>query len=257
MRLQAILSAVRFEPWAITPSGYNAVAEILQRAITGQIKAEDSILDQLVNRRPEMSIDGNGNATVHVFGTLLAKSTAIERTCGNTDYAQIRQEITAAKSMGATSITLAIDSPGGMVQGVRATADAIRDAGLPTVALIDGLGCSAAYWLASQCDEVVATQDSMVGSIGVIMPWIDKDGLWEDAGIAWNPITNDGATMKGAGGGPSLTDEQREFLTARANRDAADFHAAVKRRTVADEVFSAGSYGAIEAGELGLVDRIV
>ena len=127
MRLANIIRAVRFEPWAITPAGHAAVTDLVQRAASGQMKAEDDFLSQFIVARPEMSMASDGTATIHIFGTLLNKSTPIERTCGNTDYSQIRQEIDLAKSQGATEIVFAVDSPGGMVSGVRETAQAIRD----------------------------------------------------------------------------------------------------------------------------------
>jgi len=259
MRLANIIRAVRFEPWCITPSAYAVIAQLVANASTGKLRADDGEFDDFMNTRPEMVIDPNGNATIHVFGTLLAKSTPIERTCGNTDYAQIRADLARAKSAGATSATLVIDSPGGMVQGVRETAAAILNAGIPVDAMVDGDCCSAAYWLASQCVEIAATPSSTIGSIGVIMPWIDQVGMWEQLGIGWNPITNDGADLKGAGNGPELTEAQREFLTAGANTVAGDFWDAIEsRRGPMPEVLRrAGWYGTQDAYNLKLIDRIL
>lgn len=67
-------------------------------------------------------------------------------------------------------VVLAVDSPGGIVSGVREVMQAIRDLGKPTVAQVDGLCCSAAYWMASAADSMVATVTSTVGSLGVMKP---------------------------------------------------------------------------------------
>lgn len=259
MRLANIIRAVRFEPWAITPAGHATLSAIVQRAAAGGLRADDNLLSQLIVTRPAMTIDENGTATIQIFGTLLSKSTAIEQTCGNTDYMQIRQEIGMAKAQGAERIVFAVDSPGGMVAGVRETAQAIRSADMPTMAMVDGDACSAAYWLASQTDRIEATPSSVIGSIGVIMPWIDQDGAWEAMGMEWNPITNDGATLKGAGGGPSLTPEQRQFLTDSANATAADFWREITdvRGMLPEELKRAGFYEASRAIEMGLIDAVI
>jgi len=79
--------------------------------------------------------------------------------------------IAAAKAnANITSVTFAVDSPGGIVSGVREVMQAIRDIGKPTTARIDGLCCSAAYWMASAADTMVATVTSTVGSLGVMKP---------------------------------------------------------------------------------------
>ena len=79
--------------------------------------------------------------------------------------------IAAAKAnANIASVTFAVDSPGGIVSGVREVMQAIRDIGKPTTARIDGLCCSAAYWMASAADTMVATVTSTVGSLGVMKP---------------------------------------------------------------------------------------
>jgi ClpP class serine protease len=251
---------MRFEPWAISAAGYAAAAEVVARASNGGLKAMEIEVESFVNQRPPMSI-ASGVATIHVLGTLLSKSTPIERSCGITDYAQIREELsTAIASPDCKSINLVIDSPGGMVQGCTETGSAIRAASMTkrVTASVDGQCCSAAYWLASQSESIEATPSSCIGSIGVIMPWIDKVGMWEQFGIVWNPITSDGADLKGMGGGPELTQEQRDFLTASADRSADAFWTAIEevRGPMPEELRRAGFYESAVAIQLRLIDTI-
>jgi ClpP class serine protease len=67
-------------------------------------------------------------------------------------------------------IILAIDSPGGEVNGTSEFAQMVYDARgkKPIVAYVSDLGCSAAYWIASAADEIVVADTARVGSIGVI-----------------------------------------------------------------------------------------
>jgi hypothetical protein len=53
----------------------------------------------------------------------------------------------------------------------------------PVIALIDCCAASAAYWLASQCTDIVMTPSSEVGSIGCWTLHIDESQALEKAGI--------------------------------------------------------------------------
>src|SRR5439155_18801629 len=68
------------------------------------------------------------------------------------------------------AIALDLDSPGGAVQGIQELGDAIYAARgtKPIVAVANHLAASAAYWLASQADELVVTPSGEVGSIRVL-----------------------------------------------------------------------------------------
>jgi ClpP class serine protease len=69
-----------------------------------------------------------------------------------------------------------VDSPGGAVDGMQDWADEIRNAGIPTLAFIDGLGASGGYWQAISADRVLANSinNNLIGSIGVMTMHVDK-----------------------------------------------------------------------------------
>lgn len=76
----------------------------------------------------------------------------------------------AANDESVGAILLEIDSPGGQIDLVTEAAQLIRahrKAGRPIVALANTMAASAAYWLASAADEIVASPSATVGSIGV------------------------------------------------------------------------------------------
>lgn len=87
------------------------------------------------------------------------------------NYAAIRAWV-EAQDAGA-ELVLDIDSPGGDVAGLEALAAVIADHPGPTVALVTGVAGSAAYWLASSCDRVVAWPSAVVGSVGAMIPIYD------------------------------------------------------------------------------------
>jgi len=126
-----------------------------------------------------------------------------------------------------------------------------------TVAFTDGLMCSAAYYLAAGCTAIVATESAMVGNIGVILPWVDSSGAWEMMGLEFDPIVSEGSDLKSTMHGPSLTEDQREFLQDNVNRMGGMFRSHVSaNRQVHDEVFRAGWYGGSDAVLLGLADVV-
>lgn len=89
---------------------------------------------------------------------------------GNTTYGEIIAALAQAEADPVVdNITLAIDSPGGSIDGLFDAIKAIRDTTKPTKAVISDKGASAAFALAAQADEIVATnQMSRFGSIGIL-----------------------------------------------------------------------------------------
>jgi ClpP class serine protease len=68
---------------------------------------------------------------------------------------------------GVDAIVLDVESPDGSVYGVDELAQAIFDArtAKPIVAIANSCAASAAYWVASQADELYAAPGAGVGSI--------------------------------------------------------------------------------------------
>lgn len=84
----------------------------------------------------------------------------------------VLEQITAAKLPLAV---LKINSPGGSIAGltdIRAAIERCQAGGTRLVALVTGMLASAAVPIAAWCDEVVAVETAMVGSIGVAFPGV-------------------------------------------------------------------------------------
>ncbi len=80
-------------------------------------------------------------------------------------------------------IVLDINSPGGMVSGAIECAHIISKSKKPVEAYIEGMGCSAAYLLASSASKIIASEPSEIGSIGVQASWTNTEGLLAKLGI--------------------------------------------------------------------------
>jgi ClpP class serine protease len=117
--------------------------------------------------------------------------------------------------------------------------------------------CSAAYFMASSSDLIVATPTAQVGSIGCIIPWVDESQAWAAAGIKSDPIVSQGSDLKSAFGGPSLTPEQRQHAQDRVDQMMAGFTSHDSAfRSLDYAKLNGGAYFGQSALDSNLVDQI-
>jgi signal peptide peptidase SppA len=90
----------------------------------------------------------------------------------------------AEQTESVKEIILLIDSPGGTVDGTATFAETVAASTKKTTALVTGMACSAAYWIASACQEIILTSKTdILGSIGTMFSIRNYDKLYEEAGI--------------------------------------------------------------------------
>jgi len=81
----------------------------------------------------------------------------------------VKRRIEEAKKLGATTIILDVDTPGGLVSSTFDIADAIRNlTGIRTVAWVNNTAHSGGSLVAIACDEIVTTRSSRIGDAQVI-----------------------------------------------------------------------------------------
>jgi len=129
------------------------------------------------------------------------------------------------------------------------------------VALANSLTASAAYWLASQADEIVAAPEALVGSVGVFAVHEDWSKVWEQAGLKLTYITAGKYKVEGNFDEP-LSDEARAHIQGIVDDAYSLFVSDVaKGRGVSAETVRA-DYGegrvltAKDAKAVGMVDRV-
>lgn len=125
-------------------------------------------------------------AFIQISGPLTSEESVWFRLFGITSYGEIRNAIAAAIEGGAKQGVLVFNSPGGSVSGVSETAGFLRSVSsgpLPLTAYTGTQMTSAAYWLASATNEIVAAPLSAVGSIGVIAVHTEYTQMLKDMGI--------------------------------------------------------------------------
>jgi signal peptide peptidase SppA len=168
----------------------------------------------------------------------------------------------AAADAKVHSILLKVDSPGGYVDGVADAADDIARAAKikRVVAQVDGIGASAAYWLASQASEVYAGRLDSVGSIGVLAVLYDRSEQAKNEGI--KPVVFSTGKYKWTGvPGTAITDEQKVYIQGEVDALGDAFVADVsrgRRRSEADvrKWADGRTWPAPQAASMGLIDGI-
>jgi len=256
MKLARTLEKVWMHPWLITPGGYASVMRLIESKLNGE---QTSVIAEIPESKKSESPNAlvNGIVQITISGILGQRLSFLERICGGCDYMDIAEAIDEAFNSEAQGLLFIFDSPGGMAIGCPECAARIASIDIPTVAFSDSLMTSGAYYLASGCDYIMATPSANVGSIGVIIPWIDKEKMFDKAGLKFDPIYSKGDDLKTTMYGPSLTDEQRDYLQESVDQVAKDFQDHVSTyRSLDFSQLKAGAYAGQKALSLNLIDRI-
>lgn len=161
-----------------------------------------------------------------------------------------------------SAIALRVSSPGGQVAGTLEAGDAIHEASKSkrVSAIVEDLAASGAYWLASQADDITATEDSMVGSIGVYYVLEDSSEAAAKAGYKVHVIRSGDHKGTGVPGSP-VTSDQLKAEQGLIDGLAKIFKASVARgRELADEDVDQLATGqcwlANDSKAKGLIDQV-
>lgn len=157
------------EPWAITQSALETILEIAERENEKPEAVAARLGRELQNTHTV--IERDGVAVIPVTGPLFRYANLFTAISGATSYEILAQDFTVAlDNPDISAIILNIDSPGGEVNGCAELANMIFAARgkKPIIAYASGDAASGAYWIASAADQVVASETSGLGSIGVV-----------------------------------------------------------------------------------------
>ena len=238
------------QPWLITSEAMQSMAAQAAAYFDARFSLPEAAENPLLTME-----DGVGIIRLH--GPLMRDPDLISTLLfGATDINQVADAVRqAADSKEVKSILLDIDSPGGTVNGTPELAQVVADASkLKTIyAFSAGQMCSAAYWVASQCQAVYASPSARVGSIGVMLPFIDSAEKFRSQGLKVEVFA--AGKFKGMGTpGVPLSEEQRALLQADVEEIAADFKEAVlaRGRRIPDEAMEGQSFSARKAQRYNL-----
>lgn len=182
-------------PWAVTKEKLREIQSFILRKDVDLRAFDDHGGDEAQEAeygvikaaaRPRATAAGDV-MVINVFGVIAKRMDMMMAISGGTSIERLTADIReAVNNPGIKAIVLNIDSPGGSVFGVQELCTEILAAREKKhiVALANDMAASAAYWIASVCDEVVVTPSGLVGSIGVYSIHEDWSKAYEEAGIS-------------------------------------------------------------------------
>lgn len=211
-------------------------------------------------------------AMIPVAGMLAKYASQVNTESGarGTSYEKLREAVDAAsRDESVRSMLLVIDSPGGYVDGLEDFAQRlynVRKAGEEgkgprLYAFIDDLGASAAYYIASQAQQIAMGPAGEAGSIGTYTTLADWSKAYENAGIKVHLVSSGKAKGIGAEG-VSIDEDGLAVVRASVMKYADIFRQAVVRGRPAlaksmDALTTGETWVDQEAVKVGLVDKIV
>ncbi|MCK5236462.1 MAG: S49 family peptidase, partial [Deltaproteobacteria bacterium] len=179
-----IIHTLTESAWAITPQWLDQIHNIVGRKMHGVELSADILGDMDYSHKTSVS---NGTAVIPVQGPLFKKANMMTQYSGATSMEKVGNDFKAALANDdVENIVLKIDSGGGTIDGTKELSDLIYESRgqKPITAYVDGMAASAAYWIASAADKIVASSETaLIGSVGVIAAHYDYSQYDEKMGV--------------------------------------------------------------------------
>lgn len=254
------LSRIKSQPWAITREAMETILDIAARENESP-QAVAAKLGRPLENTYDVE-DRDGVAVLHISGPLFRYANLFTEISGATSYDLLARDFNrAVNDPRIHAIVLNVDSPGGEANGVSEFADMIYAARgqKPIVAYVGGQASSAAYWIASAADEVVADETAILGSIGAVWSFMDSREAEAKAGRKRFDIVSsqspdkrlDPATDDGRGKLQALVDSLADVFIDKVARNRG-----VSRETVLNDFGRGGVFVGQAAVNAGLADRL-
>lgn len=172
-------------PWLIQEESLQTILAVANRM--GDPDALQTQLGRKLENTRTVTMQ-DGVAVIPVTGPIFRYANLFTEISGATSTQVLATDIRAAlDNPYVKGIVLDVNSPGGEATGINELASLIARAATvkPMRAYIGGTGASAAYWLASAVGKgkVVADATAVVGSIGVVMSYLDTTKRDEKADV--------------------------------------------------------------------------
>lgn len=266
-----IIKAVRTRPWAILPAKLEAIIGFLELKAQGVSPSKETLdaihadAEIAAARAANVSASSSGSVTViPVYGTIMHRADLMSEYSGGTSTESLTKQLRqAVNDPNVKAIVMDFDSPGGTVDGVEELATEILNARSKKkiTAVSNCLCCSAAYWLASCCTDVVVSPSSLTGSVGVYSTHEDDSKYLEDLGVKITLISY-GENKTAGNSFEPLSDSARVDLQKMVDDFGAKFEKGVAkgRKTSQAKVrdtFGQGKvFNAEDAVKIGMADSV-
>lgn len=264
MKYMHILMTCAAEPWAMDRSKLLSVANFLRFKAKGGDYSAEEVARVTQKREKEVQKTDGSIGVIPIQGVIGERMNLLDDISGGTSTELISKQFRAMLNDPQTkAIILDVNSPGGVARSVEELGREIYDArGIkPVIAQVNTCAASAAYWIASQADEIVVTPSGWAGSIGVYTIHEDISQLLEMEGIKETLIYSGEYKVMGNEFEP-LNDTAKSIMQQRVDELAESFTRAVARGrnttlTTVNERFGQGlMFGAEELVERGMADKV-
>jgi ClpP class serine protease len=155
--------------WAIEPDSLKSLCRLKAKEIKDFQSLAFKSDARLNNTRSVLIRDGT--AIIPIYGPITARGDLFTFFLGGTPLSDLAKDFQAALDNDQVkAILFDVDSPGGVALGPMEMAQAIFNArGKKPIWSYVGRNCSsAAYWLASATEKIIANPSALLGSIGVV-----------------------------------------------------------------------------------------
>ena len=251
------------KPWSIMHSALSVMTDAFEVGDIGAIEASLTFGSEVDSETKIV----NGVAVIPVTGVLRDEVDYMVRYGYATSYQLLEREIRqAVENAQVKAVVLFMGTPGGSAIGCKRVADTILSlrGSKPIVAYGQSVCGSAGYYIASACDRMEGTADSLWGSIGTIYNHIEASEAYKDFGYGVTVITNKRSPNKGHGNQfEPLSEDARQTLGAFIDSYGEGFigDVAKYRNTTPDQVVASFGQGDAFRADIaltrGMVDKIV
>lgn len=192
--LPLIKKSLMNTPLLIEEASFNAILDYINSREAGTAELQTPVTDVKMGDDAYFGyVPESKTGVMHVSGPLTYRTTGWEAWCGGTSYEMLKEQMEYFVASGAKTVAMMVDSGGGQAHGMMDSARYIRkladENDIRIIAYVDGMSASAAYGISAVAHEIVASVDSMVGSIGVLIQLMNNSKQLEKAGIERTFIT--------------------------------------------------------------------
>lgn len=252
----------------LTPDAFNA-------RIASEMATEPDDLDRVTTLMylADRGISNNASvvdlpATTPSVGLITATGAITGRSVGSANDGIVAPSIIelirkAKDDDNISALVVHVDSPGGEVLAselIRREIELVQLAGKPVVMAMAGTAASGGYWISATADKIIASPDTITGSIGIFGVLPNVTSALANAGI-----NMDGVGTHSLAGGLSiaqpLSEEMSGIIQSSVNKGYERFITLVARgrdleRSQVEEIAQGRVWSGTQALELGLVDEL-
>ena len=248
--------------YALTNGLIDAITSEFDFELDFNIKHNFSIYKYQLKEEVEESNKEPKIAVVFVNGTITDGANNINIAGSQDIVKQLRDIRKNLNKNNIQAVVLRVNSPGGSVdasEAIRSELETLHRYQIPIVVSMGGMAASGGYWISTASDYIVASPNTITGSIGIfgIIPTFENSlshiGVYND-GVSTSPLANSSLTQ-------SLSAEMEQFIQMNIDNGYSTFISLVaKNRNMTIEQVDQIAQGQVwlgsEASKNGLVDKL-